>query len=81
MCDKLRYFCKCNFTTIIENTNLLEYHNQETKVPCPPLRKFFIAFHIHIPYTQNDMQVQKKNIQSLFEFFSKCTDFDKNNMQ
>ena len=47
----LRYFRKFNNTTINENTDLLEYHLNDTTVPCLPLSMILIAF--NISHTQN----------------------------
>ena len=47
----LRYFQKFNNTTINENTDLLEYQLDDTKVPCLPLSMILIAF--NICHTQN----------------------------
>ena len=42
----LRYFRKFNDTTINENTDLLEYQLDDSKVPCLPLSMIRIAFNI-----------------------------------
>ena len=47
----LRYFRKFNYTTINENTDLLEYQLNDSKVPCLPLSMILIAF--NISHTQN----------------------------
>ena len=47
----LRYFRKLNHTTINGNTDLLEYHLDDSKVPCLPLSMILIAF--NISFTQN----------------------------
>ena len=47
----LRYFRKFNITTINENTDLLEYQLDYSKVPCLPLSMILIAF--NISHTQN----------------------------
>ena len=47
----LRYFRKFNNTTINENTDLLEYQLDDSKVPCLPLSMILIAF--NISHTQN----------------------------
>ena len=47
----LRYFQKINNTTINENTDLLEYHLNDSKVPCLPLSMILIA--CNISHTQN----------------------------
>ena len=47
----LRYFRKFNNKTIIETTDLLEYHLNDSKVPCLPLSMILIAF--NISQTQN----------------------------
>ena len=47
----LRYFRKFNKTTINENTDLLEYHLDDSEVPCFPLKMMLIAF--KISHTQN----------------------------
>ena len=47
----LRYFRKFNDTTINENTDLLEYQLDDSKVPCLPLSMILIAF--NISHTQN----------------------------
>ena len=47
----LRYFRKFNNTTIIENTDRLEYQLNESTVPCLPLSLILIAF--NILHTQN----------------------------
>ena len=47
----LQYFRKFNNTTINENTDLLEYQLDDSKVPCLPLSMTLIAF--NISHTQN----------------------------
>ena len=47
----LRYFRKFNNTTKNENTDLLEYQLDDSKVPCLPLSLMLIAF--NISHTQN----------------------------
>ena len=47
----LRYFRKFNNTTINENTDLLEYQLNDSKVPCLPLSMILIA--VNISHTQN----------------------------
>ena len=42
----LRYFRKFNDTPIKENTDLLEYNLNDSKVPCLPLSMILIAFNI-----------------------------------
>ena len=47
----LRYFRNVKNTTINENTDLLEYQSNDSKVPCLPLSMILIAF--HTSHTQN----------------------------
>ena len=47
----LRYFQKFNNTTINENTHLLQFQVDDSKVPCLPLSMILIA--INISHTQN----------------------------
>ena len=47
----LRFFRKFINTTINENTDLLEYQLDDSKVPCLPLSMILIAF--NISHTQN----------------------------
>ena len=42
----LRYFRKFNNTAVDENTDLLEYQLNDSKVPCLPLSMIIIAFNI-----------------------------------
>ena len=42
----LRYFRKFNNTTINENTDLIEYQLNGSKVPCLPLSMILIAFNV-----------------------------------
>ena len=79
----LRYFRKFNNTTINENTDLLEYKLNESKVPCIPLSMILIAFNIsHTHKTLKDTLDQRKHIQISYKtFISKCTNLDKSTMQ
>ena len=56
----LRYFRKFNNTTINENTDLLEYNLNDSKVPCLPLSMILIAFNIsHTENTKGDSGSEK----------------------
>ena len=65
----LRYFRKFNNTTINENTDLLEYQLNDSKVPCLPLSMILIAF--NITHTQNTKghSGSEKNILELYTEF------------
>ena len=57
----LENFRKFFNTTENENTDILEHHHQDTKVPCLPLSLIIVAFHIHFLSIQKDMQHQKNS--------------------
>ena len=65
----LRYFRKLNNTTINENTDLLEYQIDASKVSCLPLSMILISF--NITHTQNTkgLWIRKKHIQILLKNF------------
>ena len=66
----LRYFRKFNNTTINENTDLLEYQLDISKVPCLPLSMILIAFNIsHTKNTKGHSGSEKKHIQILHKTF------------
>ena len=79
----LRYFRKFNNTTINENTDLLEYQLNDSKVPRLPLSMILIAF--SISHTQNTKRHSgsEKNILELYKkiLFPKCINLDKSIMQ
>ena len=85
----LRYYRKFNNTSINENTDLLEYQLDDSKVPCLPLSMILIAF--NITHTQNTkghrkykrtLRIRKKHIQIFTKFlFSKRSNMDKSIMQ
>ena len=65
----LRYFRKLNNTVNNENTDLLEYQLNDSKVTCLPLSMILIAF--NISYTQNTEghTGSEKNILKLYPKF------------
>ena len=65
----LRYFQRFNNTTINENTDLLEYQLDDSKVPCLPLSMILIAF--NITHTQNSKghSGSEKNIFKFYTIF------------
>ena len=66
----LRYFRKFNNTTINENTDLLEYQLDDSKVPCLPLSMILIAFNIsHTQNTKGHSGSEKKHFQILHKIF------------
>ena len=79
----LRYYRKFNNTSINENTDLLEYQLDDSKVPCLPLSMILIAF--NITHTQNTKghSGSKKNIFKFYTkfLFSKRSNMDKSIMQ
>ena len=79
----LRYFRKFNNTTINENTDLLEYQLNYSKVPCLPLSMIQIAFNIsHTQNTKGHSGSEKNILEPYTKFlFSKCTNLDKSIMQ
>ena len=78
----LRYFRNFNNTTINENTELLEYHLNDSTVPCLPLSMILIDLTFHIHKILKDTLDQRKHIQILDKiFFSKCPNLDKSTMQ
>ena len=79
----LRYFRKNNNTTINEKTDLLEYHLDETKVPCLPLSMIMIAFNVsHTQNTKKHSGSEKNILEFHAKFlFSKCPNLDKSIMQ
>ena len=64
----LRFFRKFNNTTIIENTDVLKYHLNDSKVPCLPLSMISIA--LNISHTQNTKGSEKtySNFTQNFHF-------------
>ena len=74
---------KFNSTIINENTDLLEYQLNDSKVPCLPLSMILRAF--NISHTQNTKghSRSEKNILELYTkfLFQKCTNLDKIIMQ
>ena len=65
----LRFFRKFNNTTINENTDLLKYQLDASKVPCLPLSMILKSFNIsHTQKTKGHSGSEKKNI---FKFYTK----------
>ena len=79
----LRYFQKFNNTAVNENTDLLEYQLNDSKVPCLPLSMILIAFNIsHTQNTKGHSGSEKtySNFTQNF-YFPKYTNLDKSIMQ
>ena len=66
----LQYFRKFNNTTITENTHLLEYQLNDSKVPCFPLSMILIAFNIsHTQITKGHSGSEKTFLNFTQNFY------------
>ena len=66
----LRYFRNFNNTTNNENTDLLEYQLNDSKIPCLPLSMILMAFNIsHTQNTKGHSGSEKKHSRTLHKIF------------
>ena len=66
----LRYFRKFINTSISENTNILEYHTSDIKVPSLPLSVMLIAFHTSHSLHTKGHSGSEKTFSSFIQIFT-----------
>ena len=65
-----RYFRKFNNTSIIENTDILEYQTSDIKVPCLRLSMMLIVFHTsYFLHTKGHTGAEKKTYLNFLQHF------------
>ena len=78
----IRYFRNFNKTSVNENTDLLEYQLDDSKVPCLPLSMILIAFNItHTRNTKGHSGSEKTYSNFTQILISKRSNMDKSIMQ
>ena len=75
----LRYFRKFNKTIINENTDILEYQANNTKVLCLSLKMMLLAFHTsHTLHTKGHSGAEKNILKLYTNVFCQMHQFEQN---